>query len=101
MRAAVDPHPLSTCTMAPSATKKPLASKEANLFKELLALYETRQLKKGIKTADLILKKNPDNGGMWRHLLFAQTRFLTEHRCRDAMYEGFIAHAYGQERGRA
>ena len=53
--------------MAPPA-KKPLASKEANLFKELLTLYETRQLKKGVKTADQILKRNPDNGGMWRPL---------------------------------
>jgi N-alpha-acetyltransferase 15/16, NatA auxiliary subunit len=52
--------------MAPTSTKRTLASKENNLFKELLALYEARQLKKGIKTADAILKKNPDHGGMWR-----------------------------------
>lgn len=32
------------------------------MFKELLTLYETRQLKKGLKTADLILKKFPDHG---------------------------------------
>ena len=43
--------------------KKQLASKEATLFKELLGLYENRQLKKGIKTADAILKKNPEHGG--------------------------------------
>lgn len=43
--------------------KKSLASKEATLFKELLGLYENRQLKKGIKTADAILKKNPEHGG--------------------------------------
>lgn len=51
--------------MAPSGipSKKPLPSKESGLFKELLNLYETRQLKKGLKTADQILKKVPDHGG--------------------------------------
>lgn len=49
-----------------ASTKKALPSKESALFKELLSLYETRQLKKGIKTADQILKKVPDHGGMWR-----------------------------------
>lgn len=43
--------------------KKPLASKEQHLFKELLQLYEDKQYKKGLKTADQILKKAPDNGG--------------------------------------
>ena len=43
--------------------RTPLPSKEASLFKELLTLYETRQLKKGLKTADQILKKFPDHGG--------------------------------------
>ncbi|PPQ74842.1 hypothetical protein CVT26_005222 [Gymnopilus dilepis] len=42
--------------------RTPLPSKEASLFKELLTLYETRQLKKGLKTADQILKKFPDHG---------------------------------------
>ncbi|KLO11388.1 N-terminal acetyltransferase A, auxiliary subunit [Schizopora paradoxa] len=42
--------------------KKPLASKEQHLFRELLSLYEARQLKKGLKTADQILKKAPDSG---------------------------------------
>jgi N-alpha-acetyltransferase 15/16, NatA auxiliary subunit len=52
--------------MAPPAIppKRILASKEASLFKELLALYETRQLKKGQKIADQILKKYPEHGGM-------------------------------------
>ena len=44
--------------------RTPLPSKEATLFKELLTLYETRQIKKGLKTADLILKKFPDHGGV-------------------------------------
>ncbi|KAG7091847.1 hypothetical protein E1B28_008249 [Marasmius oreades] len=42
--------------------KRTLPSKEATLFKELLTLYETRQLKKGIKTSDQILKKIPEHG---------------------------------------
>ncbi|KIM42317.1 hypothetical protein M413DRAFT_444742 [Hebeloma cylindrosporum] len=44
------------------AKRAPLPSKEASLFKELLTLYETRQIKKGLKTADQILKKFPDHG---------------------------------------
>lgn len=55
------------------AKRNPLPSKEASLFKELLTLYETRQLKKGLKTADLILKKFPDHGGLY-HIL--QSLFL-------------------------
>jgi hypothetical protein len=50
--------------MSKALAKKALPSKEAGLFKELLSLYETRQLKKGVKTADQILKKFPDHGGM-------------------------------------
>lgn len=51
--------------MSKSAHPKrtPLPSKEASLFKELLTLYETKQFKKGLKTADQILKKFPDHGG--------------------------------------
>jgi peptide alpha-N-acetyltransferase len=47
------------------ANKKVLPSREAGLFKELLNLYEGRQLKKGLKTADTILKKFPEHGGTW------------------------------------
>ncbi|KAF9652586.1 N-terminal acetyltransferase A, auxiliary subunit [Thelephora ganbajun] len=46
----------------PIPAKRALPSKEATLFRELLTLYETRQLKKGLKTADLILKKYPEHG---------------------------------------
>jgi len=45
--------------------RTPLPSKEASLFKELLTLYETKQLKKGLKTADQILKKFPEHGGVF------------------------------------
>ncbi|TCD68847.1 hypothetical protein EIP91_009561 [Steccherinum ochraceum] len=50
--------------MAPSGIppKRALPSKESTLFKELLNLYESRQLKKGLKTADQILKKFPEHG---------------------------------------
>ena len=41
-----------------------LPSKEASLFREVLNLYESKQLKKGQKTADQILKKFPEHGGM-------------------------------------
>ncbi len=52
--------------MSKNAVQKrtPLPSKEASLFKELLTLYETKQLKKGLKTADQILKKFPEHGGV-------------------------------------
>ena len=48
--------------------RNPLPSKEAALFKDVLTLYETRQIKKGIKTADLILKKFPEHGGAYTSL---------------------------------
>lgn len=58
------PH-LKSYPMPPSGipAKRVLPSKEASLFRELLNLYETRQLKKGQKTADQILKKFPEHGG--------------------------------------
>ncbi|KAI0064906.1 N-terminal acetyltransferase A auxiliary subunit [Artomyces pyxidatus] len=48
--------------MASTPSKRALPSKESSLFKELLTFYETRQLKKGQKTADQILKKFPEHG---------------------------------------
>ncbi|KAF7289948.1 hypothetical protein MIND_01370000 [Mycena indigotica] len=48
--------------MSDIPAKRALPSKESGLFKELLTLYETRQLKKGLKTADQILKKFPEHG---------------------------------------
>lgn len=51
--------------MPPSGipAKRALPPKESSLFKEVLNLYESKQLKKGLKTADLILKKYPEHGG--------------------------------------
>jgi len=40
----------------------PLATREANLFKQVLRNYEDKQYKKGLRTADQILKKCPDHG---------------------------------------
>ena len=60
-------------TMAPTpslANKRALPSKESSLFKDLLTQYEMRQLKKGQKTADQILKKFPDHGGKCSSILF-------------------------------
>lgn len=45
------------------AKKNALPLKEAGLFKELLSQYENRLLKKGLKTAEQILKKFPEHGG--------------------------------------
>ncbi|TRM60398.1 NMDA receptor-regulated protein 1-domain-containing protein [Schizophyllum amplum] len=42
--------------------KRQLPSKESSLFKELLELYERKLIKKGLKTADAILKKFPEHG---------------------------------------
>eukprot|EP00890_Picochlorum_soloecismus_P005872 jgi/Picsp_1/6286/NSC_03636-R1_tetratricopeptide repeat-containing protein len=39
-----------------------LPAKEQALFRQLVKQYETKLYKKGLKTADLILKKFPDNG---------------------------------------
>ncbi|KAH8830017.1 NMDA receptor-regulated protein 1-domain-containing protein [Flagelloscypha sp. PMI_526] len=44
------------------ANNRDLPSKEKGLFRELLTLYETRQLKKALKTSELILKKFPQHG---------------------------------------
>ena len=79
------------------AKRNPLPSKEASLFKELLTLYETRQLKKGLKTADLILKKFPDHGGL---LLYPTNLVSTHDYLRNIMHEGSRHNTHGQERGR-
>jgi hypothetical protein len=59
------PRSHSHTVMTPTPAKRALPSKESSLFRELLNLYETRQLKKGQKTADQILKKFPEHGGTY------------------------------------
>ncbi|CAM1507409.1 Fc.00g070500.m01.CDS01 [Cosmosporella sp. VM-42] len=41
---------------------QPLASKEAALFRSVIRSYEDKQYKRGLKSADLILKKFPKHG---------------------------------------
>ncbi|KAM5354379.1 hypothetical protein ACJ41O_001028 [Fusarium nematophilum] len=41
---------------------QPLASKEASLFRSVIRSYEDKQYKRGLKSAELILKKNPKHG---------------------------------------
>ncbi|PWY80599.1 N-terminal acetyltransferase catalytic subunit Nat1 [Aspergillus heteromorphus CBS 117.55] len=41
---------------------QPLSSKDASLFRQVVRHYENKQHKKGIKTAEQILKKNPNHG---------------------------------------
>lgn len=60
----------SYTVMTPTPAKRALPSKESSLFRELLNLYETRQLKKGQKTADQILKKFPEHGGPYHFCMY-------------------------------
>lgn len=39
-----------------------LSLKDQTLFKQVLRFYETKQYKKALKSADTILKKNPNHG---------------------------------------
>lgn len=81
-----------------ASSKRQLPSKEVSLFKELLNFYETRQLKKGQKVADQILKKFPDHGGM---ALLRDRRVICIHSfCRDSLYERARPHTHGSERRR-
>ena len=41
---------------------RPLPKKEADLFKNLVKQYETKQYKKALKHADAILKRFPGHG---------------------------------------
>lgn len=41
---------------------QPLPSKEANLLRQVVKFYESKQYKKGLKSADQILKKFPAHG---------------------------------------
>lgn len=45
-----------------SGAGRPLPKKEADLFKNVIKHYETKQYKKAIKQADAILKKFPNHG---------------------------------------
>ncbi len=77
--------------------KRALPLKEASLFKEVLTMYEARQLKKGLKTADQILKKFPEHGGE-RCGSQDVTVFIIV--CRDDVHEGPHSHPHGSTGGR-
>ncbi|CAI6334236.1 unnamed protein product [Periconia digitata] len=41
---------------------QPLPAKESSLFRQVVKFYESKQYKKGLKSADQILKKHPNHG---------------------------------------
>ncbi len=45
-----------------SGAGRPLPKKEADLFKNVIKFYESKQYKKGLKNADTILKRFPNHG---------------------------------------
>ena len=47
---------------AAADAKRVLPQREGNLWRQLLKLYEGKQYKKAVKTADQILKKCPEHG---------------------------------------
>jgi hypothetical protein len=67
---SITPLGMSKKAVVSKESNRHLSPKEATLFRELLSLYETKNLKKGLKTADQILKKYPEHGGAFRiHLI--------------------------------
>ena len=56
------PPPSSKDDDPQSGQGRPLPKKEADLFKNVIKFYESKQLKKAIKNADLILKRYPNHG---------------------------------------
>ena len=46
-----------------------LPKKENEMFKTVVKCYETKQYKKGMKQAELVLKKYPNHGGMAPQLI--------------------------------
>ena len=49
---------------APKPDKQRLPKKEAETFKNIVKFYETKQYKKGLKAADLVLKKHPSTASL-------------------------------------
>jgi hypothetical protein len=45
-----------------SGQGRPLPKKEADLFKNVVKFYESKQYKKGLKNAETILKRFPNHG---------------------------------------
>ena len=57
--------------MAKALPGQTLPSREQGQFRSIVKFYETKQYKKGVKTADGILKKFPEHGGTERFGSFA------------------------------
>ena len=47
-----------------------MPKKEADLFKHVVKFYESKQYKKGIKSADAILKRFPNHGEMLAFIIY-------------------------------
>jgi hypothetical protein len=60
-KAILSPHASRICSNH-ITMPQPLNSKDGASFRQLVKLYEAKQHKKAIKTADGILKKNPKHG---------------------------------------
>ncbi|KAL8280686.1 hypothetical protein RQP46_007009 [Phenoliferia psychrophenolica] len=76
------------------ADNRTLPSKEAALFKQVLQQYETKQWKKGLKTADTILKSRPDHG----ETLAMKGLFLASSDRKEEGYE-FVKKGVRQDMG--
>ncbi|KAH0270093.1 N-terminal acetyltransferase A, auxiliary subunit, partial [Aureobasidium melanogenum] len=81
----------------------PLSSKEQSLFKQVVQLYESKQYKRGIKTADQVLKKVPNHGdtqAMKALILNSQGKTeeafdLAKLALKNAMKSNVCWHVYG------
>ncbi|KAG9821036.1 hypothetical protein KCU68_g17144, partial [Aureobasidium melanogenum] len=81
----------------------PLSSKEQSLFKQAVQLYESKQYKRGIKTADQVLKKVPNHGdtqAMKALILNSQGKTeeafdLAKLALKNAMKSNVCWHVYG------
>ncbi|GLI75276.1 hypothetical protein PoHVEF18_003529 [Penicillium ochrochloron] len=82
---------------------QPLSSKDHALFRQVVRNFEQKQYKKGIKTADQVLKKNPNHGDtqamkalIMSHLGQLEEAFvLAKEALRNDMKSHICWHVYG------
>ena len=85
------------------SSKSTLPAREANVFKQVVRLYEGKNFKKAIKAADSILKKYPEHGetqamkGLALNSLDrkAEARELVKHGLKLDMLSHICWHVYG------